>query len=126
MRQLRLQEAVTCAGHVRNPYAWMARWDLFVSLSSDEGQGLAVLEAMALGVPVLARRVAGVEDYLEDGVTGRICPDDSAVAVAGGIRRGLTDVRRPDMIRRARHMVDRQYDWDLTVQRIDRLYRAAA
>ena len=43
----RLQDAVTLSGMVRDVRPRVTRWDLFVSLSSDEGQGLAVLEGQA-------------------------------------------------------------------------------
>ena len=46
----RLADAVTLTGRIRDVAARVRKWDLFVSLSSDEGQGLAVQEAMALGV----------------------------------------------------------------------------
>ncbi len=65
-----LQRSVTLRGRVRSVPAIVSTWDLCVSLSSDEGQGLAILEAMALGVPVAARPVAGVEDYFRPGVNG--------------------------------------------------------
>ena len=114
--------AVQMTGKVRNPYQRLARWDLFVSLSSDEGQGLAVLEAMALGVPVLARSVAGVEDYLVNGVTGWACSRVSSRAVANDMRRALGDPARPRIVAGARRMVDRRYRWNRTVKAIERLY----
>ena len=52
---LGLRRSVTLTGAVRNVSALLRQWDLFVSMSGDEGQGMAVLEAMAVGVPVAAR-----------------------------------------------------------------------
>lgn len=117
-----LGSSVSLTGHVRNPYRRMARWDLFVSLASDEGQGLAVLEAMALGVPVLARRVAGVEDYVEDGVNAWVCPGVSPSSVAGAVRRVLGDSGRARVVASARQMVVRKYAWSGTVSAIAQLY----
>jgi glycosyltransferase involved in cell wall biosynthesis len=123
IREHRLASAVTLRGHVRSPWTHAKRWDLFVSLASDEGQGLAVLEAMAAGVPVLARRVAGIEDYLDDGVNGWACDVATPAVVAGAIERALTDARTERMCTRARAMVERRYNWTTTVQLIDRTYR---
>lgn len=123
VRRLGLSDAVTLAGTVRNPFSRLARWDVFVSLSADEGQGLAALEAMALGVPVLARPVAGVEDYLQDGITGWACDDTSPQTVARGIQRVLADTGRPRIVERARTMVDQTYAWPRTVCAVDRLYQ---
>ena len=123
IRDLGLGQSVTLTGHVRQPHTRVAGWDLLVSLASDEGQGLAVLEAMALGVPVLARPVAGVEDYLVDGVNGWACPGVSAHAVAQAVRRALADPHRARIVARARRMIERRYGWDRTVNAIGRLYR---
>jgi D-inositol-3-phosphate glycosyltransferase len=123
IRDLGIQKAVTVAGHVRHPYRHVAQWDLLVSLASDEGQGLAPLEAMALGVPVLARPVAGIEDYLKPGVNGWECRGVSADAVASAIESVFADPRRPRIIANARQMMDDRYGWDRTVEAIDGVYR---
>jgi len=122
IRRLRLEGAVTLTGQVRSPYRHLVGWDLFVSMSADEGQGLAALEAMALNVPVLARPVAGIEDYLVDGVNGWACESAAPEAVASGIARALSDPARSRIARRARGMVDRRYTWCRTVAVIDRCY----
>ncbi len=123
VRRLGVAGMVTMPGKVRNPFRRLAGWDVFVSLSADEGQGLAALEAMALDVPVLARPVAGVEDYLRDGVTGWTCDSASPDAVARGVRRVIDDAARPGIVARARAMVDQTYAWPRTVAAIDRLYQ---
>ncbi len=121
--RLGLGQAVRVTGRVPDVARLVRRWALFASLSADEGQGLAVLEAMALGVPVVARRVAGVEDFLTDGRTGWVCAGASAAAVAAVMRGALTDRRAPVIVRRARRMVERRYDWALMAGAFERLYR---
>jgi glycosyltransferase involved in cell wall biosynthesis len=100
----------------------MRRWDLFVSLSSDEGQGLAVLEAMALGVPVVARPVAGISDFLADGETGFAVPGPS-VAVAATVMHDalLHPARMGAIATRARRLVERRYSWERTVKVLERV-----
>jgi glycosyltransferase involved in cell wall biosynthesis len=119
----KLGSAITLTGAVSNAVAHLRRWDLFVSLSSDEGQGMAVLEAMATGVPVLARSVAGISDFLRDGETGVALPNASAIDVANAIRESLTDRDRMRAISRsARRMVENHYSWERTVATFDKLY----
>lgn len=64
--------------------------DLALVPSRAEGFGLAALEAMAQGVPVVASRVGGLPELLAAG-GGLLVPPDSVPALADGIRRALRD-----------------------------------
>ncbi len=121
--RLGLGDAVRLTGRVPDVARVVRRWSLFVSMSADEGQGLAVLEAMALGVPVAARRVAGIEDFLTDGRTGREIVGAGALRAARTIGAALADPATDAIVRRARAMVERRYDWAQMAHRFDRLYR---
>jgi glycosyltransferase involved in cell wall biosynthesis len=119
----RLGKAVRLTGGVRDAHRHVRSWDLFVSLSSDEGQGLAVLEAMALGVPVVARAVAGIADFLVDGRTGIAVNGKSPVAAAAAIVRALEEpAALRNVVSAARRMVHERYAWEHTVNGFDRLY----
>jgi glycosyltransferase involved in cell wall biosynthesis len=119
-----LEAAVTMTGEVRDITRYIRRWNLFVSLSADEGQGLAVLEAMAIGVLVVARPVAGISDFLVDGDTGLTIDGASVRHAADAIQRAwsLPSSRQAAIACRARRLVERRYDWSRTVAAFDRLY----
>jgi glycosyltransferase involved in cell wall biosynthesis len=118
-----LGDAIRLPGEVRDAAVWMRRWDLFVSLSSDEGQGLAVLEAMALGIPVAARPVAGIADFLQDGRNGIAIAQPGAEAAGRAMVRTLAQpALRTRVARAARRLVERRYDWAQTLRRFERLY----
>lgn len=72
-------------GHVHNMPEFMAACDILAFPSSSEGFGLAVLEAMAAGIPVVASRAASLPEIVADGETGRLVqpsrPDELAEVI---------------------------------------------
>jgi glycosyltransferase involved in cell wall biosynthesis len=122
--RLELVGPVADEAYARDVTRFVRAWSLFASLSADEGQGLAVLEAMALGVPVAARRVAGIEDFLTHGTTGWLMARGSAAATAAALRAALDDPHAASVVGRARRLVERDYDWATMRHRFDRIYRA--
>lgn len=63
----------------------LSAFDVLVVSSTTEGFSLAVVEAMAAGVPVVATRCGGPEEIVEDGVTGLLVPPADPRALAGAI-----------------------------------------
>jgi len=86
-------EALGIAGATRfvgaQPRSAMASWyaaaDLFCLPSLYEGFPLAILEAMAAGLPVVATAVAGVPEAVVDGVTGRLVPPGDVASLAAAL-----------------------------------------
>lgn len=73
-----LQSVVTFAGFQPNAMEYMADFDVVVLPSILEGFGIVLLEAMAMGKPIIASRVGGIPEAVEDGVTGiLVSPADS-------------------------------------------------
>jgi L-malate glycosyltransferase len=84
--------------------------DLFLMPSVQESFGLAALEAMACEVPVIASRIGGLPDLIEDGVSGFLfAPDDVAGMGEAGIR-VLTDAAlHRKMARAARATAEQRF-----------------
>jgi sugar transferase (PEP-CTERM/EpsH1 system associated) len=80
-----LQAAARLAGHQRDVAEWLGAMDVFVQPSLMEGTSNAVLEAMAVGLPVVATRVGGNPEAVVDGLTGRLAPLRDAAALATAI-----------------------------------------
>ena len=95
-----------------------------VALSSDrEGTPLAVMEAMAAAKPIVATRVGGLPDLVEDGVHGVLVPRRDPRALADAVARLLRDERlRTELGRRAQERQRREFDIGVTVQRVESLY----
>lgn len=81
--QLGIGEYVRFIGFVANPYAWMARAELFVLPSRWEGFPTVAAEAMACGTPLLLTDCKfGPRDVIEPGVSGSLVPVDDVAALA--------------------------------------------
>ncbi|MFN2384404.1 MAG: glycosyltransferase family 4 protein [Gemmatimonadota bacterium] len=90
--------------------------------ADTEGLGVVLLEAMAYGVPVVATRMGGIVDIVEDGVNGWLV-EDSVPALAAGVARLLDN---PDQARgmgkRGRARVRDAFGWDSIVTRLEAVY----
>jgi glycosyltransferase involved in cell wall biosynthesis len=80
-----LGERMRLAGRVVEPMAVLPAFDIFAMTSDWEGLPVALLEAMAAGVCAVGTRVSGIEDVIEDGVTGRLVPPRDAASLADAI-----------------------------------------
>ena len=75
-----LGKSVRFTGYTDDVTSWLQASDAFVFASERESQGLAVLEAMACGLPVLASDIPGVRDMVHDGVDGHLLPPRGEIA----------------------------------------------
>jgi glycosyltransferase involved in cell wall biosynthesis len=123
VRALGVIDRVTITGSVRDVWPHLASLDAFVSLSHDEGQGLAVLEAMGAGIPVLARPAAGLEDFLVHDRNGIWLKGRSPRSIAHDIARALSNRSHlARMATSARRLVERRYTWPATLQALETVY----
>src|SRR5207247_1768501 len=81
-RRLGIGDRVVFLGLRRDVPMVLAALDLFVQPSIYEGFGLSLLEAMAAGLPVVASRVGGIPELIEDGRTGLLVPPQDSMALA--------------------------------------------
>lgn len=99
-KELGLEDQVIFLGFRPDLDRIYADLDIVVLSSLNEGLPVAVIEAMAAGLPVVSTRVGGVVDLIEDGVTGRLVPPEDPEALALGILELLTDPERRNKIGR--------------------------
>jgi glycosyltransferase involved in cell wall biosynthesis len=85
------------AGHVDDPMALLPGLDLFALPSLWEGLPVALLEAMAAGIPVVGSDVAGINEVIENNRSGLLVPPGDASAMA----RAITELLEDDETRRA-------------------------
>lgn len=114
---------VRFAGVVQGAGRLCAAFDAFVLSSRSEGTPIALFEAMAAGVPVVATRVGGIPDVISDR-EALLVPSEDPDAIASAVRRLFADqdgaARRTLAARRRLESVYATGPW---LTRYDRLYR---
>lgn len=101
--ELHLETSVILAGYQANPYPFIKRSKLLVCPSYSEGLGLVAMEAILLGIPVVAS-VPTVGEIFGDEICGLITENDDA-SLEAGIRRMLED---QDFYQQAKQAAERR------------------
>ncbi len=91
----------------------LGRSSVFVRPSRSEGQGIAFLEAMAAGVPIVATPVGGIPDFLTHGETGLYCEVDNPESISGAVRKLEDPILRETIIKNAFLLVQERFNWDI-------------
>jgi glycosyltransferase involved in cell wall biosynthesis len=89
--QLNLGDSVRLLGRRDDVPALLDIADVFVSASLTEGFGLAVLEAMAAGKPVVAYSLPALTEFVDDGATGFLVPSVDPEALGAALRKVLAE-----------------------------------
>jgi L-malate glycosyltransferase len=119
-----LTDDIMLAGEQEDLVRWLSVADLFLLPSAQESFGLAALEAMACGVPVVASLVGGLREVIDDGVTGFLCPPERLDLMAERSLALLTDAAgHSAMARAAVEVVRSRYGAELVVPSYEALYR---
>jgi glycosyltransferase involved in cell wall biosynthesis len=87
VKVLNLEDEVCFCGFVSDAPAFLSQIDIFILPSLYEGLGVAVLEAMAAGKPVIASRVGGLPELIADGETGLLVAPKNTEGLAQAIAR---------------------------------------
>ncbi len=125
--QLGLRERVQFVGGVARAElpAYYAAADLLIATSfASETFGIALVEAQACGLPVVASRWDGFLDVVDEGTTGLFYPPQDAAALADAARALLDDQPRRAAMGEAAIPWAAQFAWPSVADRIERVYRA--
>lgn len=125
---LGLLEDVTFAGRrdEREVHAEIAGSDLLVLPSFMEGLPVVLMEAMAIGVPVVASHVAGIPELVEDGVEGLLFRPADWTALSGAMMEMLADKeKRTRFAAAARKKVASEFDIELAVTPLISLFASS-
>ena len=98
--------------------------DLFVYPSHHEGMPIAVLEAMASGLAIVATRVGGLPDLLGEGVNGMLVDPEQPNQLASALEElYLNDGLRSSMMEKSRSIAHERYDLENRISQLVEIYR---
>lgn len=119
-------DRILFAGFVDDPASHVALMDVNVLPSRKEGLGLTVIESMAAGVPTLGSRSGGIQEIIEDGISGLLFEEGNAEALHAALERvvGSPDLRRT-LSDRGRHRARTVFDAPVMVSAFEALMRQA-
>lgn len=124
VEELQLGDVVRFLGSREDMPEILAALDVAVSSSRFEGSPLAIMEYMAAGLPIVATRVGGVPDLIEDGRHGLLVDPDDPRSLADAADRLLSDRRLGSQLAEAARLRQvAEFDVGVTVQRISDLYQ---
>jgi glycosyltransferase involved in cell wall biosynthesis len=102
---------------------WYRRASVLVNPSLSESFGMALVEAMGSGIPVIATRVGGMPGVVEDGRTGLLVPPASPAGLAAAIDALISEpARRLEMGRLGRERAVARFSWDRVADAILEVY----
>jgi 1,4-alpha-glucan branching enzyme len=125
VKALQLSEVVYFGGFARQRQRnlWLEYADLAVFPSRYEPFGIAALEAMAAGVPVVASKVGGMADFVISDRNGVAVPPGDPAALAEAIVNVLTDAKRAKSLVTQALVDVRHYGWDQIARRTAHTYQ---
>ena len=124
-RSLGLKERnIRFLGIQNNTSNYLQSMDVFVLPSVEEGLGIAILEAMAAEVPVVATSVGGIPEIITHGETGILVEPKNPKMLADAVIELLTHPEKADRLRKkAKDVVMKKYDIQGTVEQLMSYYQ---
>lgn len=113
---------ITFWGFQKDIPAFLAHSDLFVFTSLNEGFGLVIIEAMAVGLPIVGTAVGGTPDLITEGVNGYLVPSNDSAALAEAIKRLSFNTTLRKRMRENNQKKAAKYTIEYYIQRVRHYY----
>ncbi len=118
-----LESSIVFAGFQKNVLNYIAAFNVFVLPSLMEGLGIVLLEAMAMRKPIIASRVGGTPEVVENGVTGILVPPGDSGLLADEIFKLIQDPQTQVMMGDAgKKRLQSHFDLKHTIHNIQTIY----
>lgn len=119
----RIADRVHFCGDLPDVRPLLASSDIFVLASRNEGMGRSLVEAMAMGLPVVATRVGGIPQVVADGRNGLLVASGDAPGLSTAMDTLAADAAtRLTLAAAARAAITNRYDWSTTADELAAVY----
>jgi len=123
VKEMFMEERILLPGFISDPSTWYSQAHIYFQPSLRESHGIAVLEAMAHGLPCVVANTGGLPESVVDGETGYVCPPADSAAFAERITELLDDTAlRERMGTAGQQRVERCFSEESQEQKIMALY----
>ena len=127
--QLGVEEQVSIRGwqNMQETAELIREADIMLMPSRKESFGVSALEAISYGVPVVASRVGGIPEIIEDGVNGILVPEGNLEKIKEGLLKLAGDVSvRQSMGLAGERIAREKFDFQICLDRMEQVYRQVA
>ena len=122
--ELGINKSVSFPGFQSNVEKWLGSMDIVVFSSIREGIPVAMLEAMAKGIPIISTRAGGIPEVIRDGIEGLLVDIGAHIALANAIKQLAQHIQlRKTYGTRGRERVATLYSCEVISQRYEMLYQ---
>jgi glycosyltransferase involved in cell wall biosynthesis len=119
-----IEDRVLFAGYEHDVRPVYQDIDILALTSYTEGFPNVLLESLCMDTPIVATRVGGVEDIVQDGVTGYICEAGDSIGIAASMQRMLDDPEKARaMVSNGKALIRREFQFSTRIEKIQNLYR---
>jgi len=125
-RELGLGDRFLLTGYRDDAVRVMSAFDVFTLSSRHEGLPVSLMDALVLGIPVVATRVGGIPEAVDDGVEGLLVPADDPSALAGAYGALAADADRRRAMGTAAALRGAAFDISVATRRIEAIYTELA
>lgn len=126
INDLQLEDKIKLCGYIQNndvPNV-INSFDIFLLASNEESFGVAAVEAMACGIPIVATKVPGFSEVIDNGNTGLLVDIDDVENMSESLYRLIIDIElRKKLGNAGRERVLQKYNWDDNVSQMEKLYK---